>query len=1086
MRRFVRFSFVLVAISLTCVTSLLAGIDARMLRQPDVSKDQIAFVYAGDIWLVSKTGGQAHRLSTPPGEEQFPRFSPDGQWLAYTGNYDGNSDVYVVSTRGGVPTRLTFHPMPDRVLDWYPEGNALLFASGRASGKQRFNQLYRISPRGGQARKLPLPYGEFGAIADDGKRLAYTTVTRDFRTWKRYRGGTAPKIWIFDLDSKTSATIPNDGSNDSLPMWHGDTVYFHSDRGSNKRANIWAYDTSDGSVRQITRFRDFDVRFPAIGPSDLVFENGGRLYVMDLASEKVSEVQVEVRTDRATLKPRTENLSSFVRTADISPSGKRAVVEARGELFSVPAEHGPVLNLTHRSGSAERHPAWSPDGKSIAFFSDRDGEYELYLQSADGRGEAEQVTHLGRGYRYAPMWSPDSEKLVWIDQAMKIHMYDHDSKKVTEIDHGVTMFHGALNNFTVSWSSDSRWLAYDNDVGSRTRALFVYDTDNKKRHQLTSGFYRDTQPTFDPDGKYLYYRSNRSMTPLYSDFDNSFIYANSTRLMAAPLRHDVPSPLAPRNDEEEVKDEDEDEGKDDEDEDKADEEEEEVTVEIDLDGFERRAIVLPPEAGNYGNLAAVSGKLLYLKRGRTGAGPQPGGTITYYDLEEREEASIFSPSGGFSVSADGKKLLVASADELGIMDLAKDQKLDKPLDFSKLEMQLDPIAEWKQIFNDAWRIERDYFYDPGMHGVNWNEMRRRYGKLIGDAVTRWDVNFVIGELIGELSASHSYRGGGATETPRSKSVGLLGADFAVEDGAFRIKRILDGAEWDAEVRSPLRLAGADIEVGDYILAVNGLPLDIDKEIYASFQGLGGQTVELTVSDSADGADPRHVLIDTVSDDTRLRNLAWIESNRRRVEEATGGRVGYLYVPDTGIGGQNELVRMFQGQWDKDALIIDERFNSGGQIPDRFIELLNRPLYNWWGVRDGDDWQWPPVSAVGPKVMLVNEWSGSGGDAFPFYFRKAGLGPLIGTRTWGGLIGISGAPSLIDNGVVTSPTFGIYSTEGEWIIENHGVDPDIEVIDDPALMWDGDDPQLERAIEEILALLRKNPPSVPGKPAYPKR
>jgi len=1087
------------------------SVDARMFRYPAVSVKDIAFVYAGDIWVVPKSGGTAIRLSSPRGEEMFPRFSPDGASLAFTGNYDGNQDIYVVPTGGGLPRRVTYHGAPDRVLGWYPDGKQILFATSRTSEKDRFNKLYRIGAEGGLAEPLPIPYGEFGAISPDGKMLAFTTISVDFRTWKRYRGGMNPDIWLFDLEKLTAKNITKNDADDSQPMWHGQTLYFLSDRDEHKRWNLWACDVKKEKFRQVTSFKDYDVRFPGIGPDDIVFENGGRLYVLDLATEKSHPVDIKVVTDRATLKPRAENVSTLIQNANISPTGKRAIFEARGDIFSVPAEHGIVRNLTRSSGVAERYPAWSPDGKLIAYWSDRSGEYELTIRSADGTGAETNLTKLGPGYRYQPQWSPDSKKIAFIDKAMKLQVHDLETKQTSEIDRQLWLYHGGLSGLTVGWSADSRWLAYEKDLETRQSAIALYDFKEKTLTQVTSGFYNDEGPVFDPDGKYLYYRSGRSFEPIYSDLDNSWVYPNSQQLVAVPLRKDVPSPLAPRNDEEpkekdkkddKKKDDDKDakkadeaEKKDDpkgdekkEDEKKSDKAKDErpKPVEIDLADFEERAVLLPPKAGNYANLAAISGKLLYRRLPRAGAGDEKS-AIIFFDLEKREEKTVVDDAGSFDLSADRKKLLVRKGSGYYIIEPKENQKLDKALSTSGFEVTVDPVAEWKQIFTDAWRIERDLFYDPGLHGVDWNAMRERYGKLLGDAVTRWDVNYIIGELIGELNASHTYRSGGDTEASPTRGVGYLGCDFALENGAFRIKKIVEAAPWDAEARSPLRQPGVtNAHQGDYLLAVNGEPLDTSLEPYAAFQGLADKPVMLTVNSKPTPDGAREQLVQTLSSEARLRHLAWINANRERVDKATDGKVGYVYVPDTGRGGQNELVRQFRAQFTRPGLIIDERFNSGGQIPDRFVEMLGRKTVNYWGVRDGKDWPWPPTAHDGAMAMLVNGWSGSGGDCFPYYFKKAGLGPLIGTRTWGGLIGITGAPPLVDGGSVTAPTFGIYDTNGEWIIEGYGVDADIEVVDDPGLMAKGGDPQLERAIVEVLKALKKNPPVEVKKPKYPRR
>jgi tricorn protease len=1097
-----------------------ARLDARMMRQPAVSATQIAFVYAGDIWVVDKGGGVAVRLSSPKGEESFPRFSPDGSLLAFSGDYDGNEDIYVMPVSGGLPRRITHHGAPDRMLNWYPDGKSILYATSMTSPKNRFNQLYRVSAQGGLPEKLPVPYGEFGAISPDGKTLAYVPISVDFRTWKRYRGGMNPDIWLFDLQALTARNLTRSPAADSVPMWHGDgTLYFLSDRDDNKRFNIWACDLKHDRFRQVTFFKEFDVHFPSIGPNDIVFENAGRLYLLDLQTEKAHEVEIRVVTDRATLKPRYENVSGYIQDATVSPSGKRALFAARGDIFSAPAEHGVVRNLTRTPGIDERYPAWSPDGKWIACFSDRTGEYELTVLSAEigvGTNQVgeQTVSKFGPGFRYAPQWSPDSKKIAFIDNAMRINLFDFMAKTNLVIGRQLWTYHDELQRFALAWSADSRWIAWAQDLDNRNSAIALYDCKSNQMHQVTSGFYNDETPVFDPDGKYLFFRTGRTFSPSYSGLDPTWIYANLEVLAAVPLRKGVVSPLAPRNDEEGEKDKDkkEESKKDDEKkpaekpaadkdkkredaketaskEDKKDEkkkEEKSKPVEIDLAGFEERVVVLPPKPGRFGSLAAVSGKLLFQRRPRIGSGDEKK-PVVYYDLEKREDKTVIDDADGFELSANREKLLLLKGADYAIVEPKEGQKLDKKINTGGFEAQIDPVAEWRQIFNDAWRLERDYFYDPGMHGVNWAEMRQRYGKLLEDAVTRWDVNYVIGEMIGELNSSHTYRSGGDVEKGKALGVGYLGCDFSLENGAYRIKHIVKAADWDAEVRSPLLQPGlTNVHEGDYLLAVNGEPLDVKEDPWAAFQGLADKPVFLTVNDKPVMTGAREVLVQTLGSEERLRNLAWIEDNRKRVEKLSGGQLGYVYVPDTGINGQDELVRMWRAQITRPGLVIDERFNSGGQIPDRFIELLDRPPRNYWAVRDGKDWTTPFVSHFGPKAMLVNGWSGSGGDCFPFYFKQSGLGPLIGMRTWGGLIGITGSPPLMDGGGVTVPAFAIYSTNGQWIIEGHGVDPDIEVVDDPGAMARGGDPQLERAVAELMKTLRKHPPHEVKRPPYPKR
>ena len=1103
MRQIARLVLVLTALTLAAPAS--AQISARMLRFPDVSATNIAFVYAGDIWVVPKTGGLATRLSSPRGEELLPRFSPDGTHIAFTGDYDGNPDVYVVPTAGGMPVRLTHHPAPDRMVDWYPDGSAVLYASTMESGSRRFNQLWRVAAEGGMPEKLPLPYGEFGAFSADGRLLAFQTVTRDFRTWKRYRGGTAPDIWVYDMTTGEARNVTHNDANDAQPMWHGRTLYFLSDRGPHMRANIWAMDVDTGNARQLTQFTDDDVHFPAIGPDDLVFEAGDRLWLMDLASEKAHEVKVDVVTDRSTLRPRVEKVADLMQAGDISPSGKRAVVQARGDLFSLPAEHGPVLDLTRTSGVAERYPSWSPDGKTLAYMSDRSGEYQLVLRPADGSGEERTVTSLGPGYRYRPIWSPDSKRIVFIDQTQTLRLVDVATGAVTELDRLHGWLHSALEGFHPSWSPDGRWLAYDTAVDNLQSVIVLYDTQKGERHQVTSGTFNDRQPSFDPDGKYLYYLSSRSFDPTYADTDATWIYANTTQLVAVPLRADVASPLAPRNDVEgaedtnakdtnaKAKDADAKSGKTSKKGDtKAKDEaakngakEPPKPVGIDLDGFESRVVVLPPDAGNLEQPAAVEGKVLYLRHPRTGAGEGPT-SLVWYDLEEREEKTVIGDLDGYAVSADGQKILVLAHKKLAIVSVAPEQKLDKPLRTDEMEMTVEPQAEWRQIFADVWRYYRDFFYDPHMHGVDWQAMRVHYGRMLDDAVTRWDVNYVIGELIGELNSSHTYRFGGDVQEGPKRGVGLLGADYELADGAFRIARILDPGTWDVEARSPLAEPDVNVKAGDYLLAVNGVPLDPKSDPWAAFEGLAGETVTLTVNGrpTLDGA--RQVLVKTLPSEVHLRYLDWVEGMRRKVDAASGGKVGYIHVPDTGTEGQTELVKQFRAQAMKPGLIVDERFNSGGQYGDRFIELLSRRRTAYASLRFDNSLHLSVLSRTGPMVMLANEWAGSGGDIFPYLFSEAGLGPVIGTRTWGGLIGIEGANELIDGGGVTVPQLALYGPDGHWLLEGHGFDPDIEVINNPGEMRDGRDPQLERAVAETLSRLKQHPPVEVPSPPYEDR
>ena len=961
---------------LAAMPVLHARADARMFRYPDVSATRIAFVYAGDIWTVPRAGGAATRVSSPLGEEMFPRFSPDGSQIAYSANYDGNLDVYLVPVDGGEPRRLTHHPMDDRVIGWHPDGKRVLFASTRESGRQRFNQFYLVNAGGGLPEKLPVPYGEFGAFSRDGRQFVYMPQSQDFRTWKRYRGGWSPDLWMFDLETFASRNLTNNPANDAQPMWRGNSVYFVSDRGRVPRNNIWALDTTNGRTRQVTTLTSYDITFPSIGGDAIVFQAGGRLHVLDLGTEKVTEVPVSVTTDAQTIRPTTAKAEALIGSASVSPTGQRAVFEARGDLISVPAEFGAVMNLSRSSGVAERYPRWSPDGKTIAYWSDRTGEYELTLRPADGSGAERKITTLGPGFRYAPQWSPDSRKVAFADQTMRVRIVDIETGKLTEVDQNPQwMGHGQIEAWRFAWSADSRWIAYPRSFAAYGgTAIYVIDTTTGTRSQVTSGYVNDDQPVFDPEGKFLYYASDRVFAPVYSSFDTSWTYANPTRIVALPLRKNVKSPMAARHNAEPPaatpastpaptptpapatgaatpgtgsapapKPP--------------------VPVTIEFDGIESRAVVLPPVAGNYADLQAIAGKVVYRRLPRSGSAPTPSpvSPVLAWDLTERVEQTILDDADRFVVTADGKKALVLHEAKFAILDVKPAQKFGKTLTTADIEVPVDPRAEWKQMFLDAFRFQRDFFYDPNMHGVDWAEMRDHYLALVADAVTRWDLNFALGEFIGELDASHTYRSGGALENAPQKPVGMLGVDWEAADGAYRIKRIVRGGPWDVDVRSPLDEPGVDVSAGDFVLAVNGVPMTTSADPWAAFQGLAGKTVVLSVNKTASAEGARSVIVTCLGDETELRFRDWIETRRRQVDEATNGRIGYIYVQSTGVDAQNELMRQFMAQYQKDGLIIDERFNSGGQIPDRFIELLNRPMLAFFGVRDGSSWRgrpWP--------------------------------------------------------------------------------------------------------------------------------
>lgn len=1091
--------------------------DARMLRFPDVSRDKIVFSYAGDLWMVPKEGGTARRLSSPKGSEMFPRFSPDGTRIAFSGNYDGNTDVYIVGAEGGSPTRLTHHPDSDMVVEWYPDGQHVLYRSRMASSSGRFNRFFKQSIEGGLPKTLPLPYGELASFSPDGSRIAFQFISREMRNWKRYRGGMASDLWLYDFLNNSSEQLTDFTGTDAVPMWHEDTIYFLSDRDEKAKLNIWAYELRTKQFKQVTRFTEYDVKWPSLGPGAIVFENGGRLHILDLATEEATALDISVPDDLPQIRTELKNVSGRIQSFSLSPTGKRALFEARGEIFTVPAKHGSVRDLTNTSGVAERDPAWSPDGKHIVYLSDETGEYELTLRSSDGKGEPKQLTEGGSAFRTHPVWSPDSNQIAFGDKTGSLYIADVNSGDVTFIDKDEWT---TLSSYT--FSPDSRWLTYAKNGANRHGNVMIYDTNDSTVRQVTSDFYNDSRPVFDVKGKYLFFRSNRAFSPLYGDLDDTWIYPNTTQLYAVTLKAEAPSPLAPRSDEEEIEDEADDsadEGeaeeekieslaaadpsdpneasdaenadeKKDKDKDKKKQEGPEP-VEIDFDGFEQRVVKLPIRAGNFGALASVEGKLLFLRRAPAGARKpgEPSGTLLYYDLKEREEKTVLDGIDSFVLSAKGKKILYKSRSTYGIIDVGENKKVgDGKVASGDLKAWINPRREWQQIFNEAWRIQRDFFYDPSMHGVDWDAMKQRYGALLPYVVDRGDLNYVIGEMIAEMNASHAYVRGGDIEGPDRLNVGLLGCDFELDEdnSLYRISKIYEAGKWDAQPRSPLKAPGLDVKEGDYLLAVNDRPLDTSEDPWAAFQGLASQVVTLSIGHTPDTNDANDILVKPMSSESRLRNLAWVEANRRKVAEATEGRVGYIYVPNTGTHGQNELVRQFTPQWNKEALIIDERFNGGGQYSDRFIELLNRPTLGYVSRRDHRDSRVPQVANPGPKVMLINQWAGSGGDLFPYLFRKTGLGPLVGKRTWGGVIGIFGNPGFIDGGSMTSPNAGCWFPESGYDVEGHGVDPDYDVENAPHEMAAGRDPQLETAIAVILKLLEKEPQGPPQRPAYPNR
>jgi len=1070
-------------------------VSARLMRYADVSDTQIVFVYGGDIWLMPKDGGTAHQLTHSLGEESWPRFSPDGKEIAFSASYNGNMDLFVMPVGGGVPTRVSYNSFDDRMVEWHPDGKRLLFASKRESGRQSYSQFYLVDKAGGMPEKLAVPYGELASFSSDGSSLAYITKITENYPFKRYRGGLSSDILLFDLQGKQAENITNSHAIEGKPAWVGDQLFYLSDAGENMRLNVWLYDMEEKKGKQLTFLEDFDISSLSASNSELIFEAGGSLYLMDAISKKYDAVEINVLSDLSLEMPRSVKVGENIRNMSASPEGKRVLFEARGEIFNVPVKEGYVLNLTHSSGAFDMLPAWSPDGKSVAYWSDRSGEYELYMQDPGMQKDPVQLTSRGKGFGYQPYWSPDSKHIAFIDETNDISIIDVESKSIVVAgNYRWNLGHGSRFGYTINWSPDSKWITFNEGMDNSHSAIFLYNMENQQKLQVTGGFYDDAGPVFSTDGKYLFFLTDRSMQPAYSDMgDGTWIYPNATQVAAMALTSEVPSLLAAKNDALKKEDEKEDneaevegdkkkKGKEKDGEDKEESGEKEVEVKIEVEGLESRVELLPPKAGNLSGLAPFEGKLVFLRSPNTGSGSREA-SLVYYDMEEREEKSIMSGVEHAKLTADGKMILVRAGGKYGVIKAEEDQKVEKPVPTGDLAMELLPKEEWRQIFNDSWRRYRDFFYDPQMHGVDWDAMRVQYGALVEDARSRWDLSFIGSNLLAELSAGHTYTFGDGPDQVKRISTGFLGIDWEQTDKAYRIQRIVKPAVWDTEVRSPFDKPGTKIKVGDYIHAVNGIPLDPSRDPYAAFEGLAGKTISLSTSSSGNSQDAIQTVIKCLSqgEEVNLRYLEWIETNRLRVDELSEGKLGYIYMSNTSTRGTLELVRMFYGQLDKDGFIIDERFNGGGSLADRFLELLQRPVVYNLHWRHGKDHTHPIKTNTGPMGMLINGWAGSGGDGLPWAFQELKAGPIVGERTLGILVGPATGHQLIDGGGITVPGARLYDNDGHWFWEGEGVAPDVEVWDDPNILIQGRDPQVERVVREVLNLLDTQSPEMTPAP-----
>ena len=1060
--------------------------EARLMRFPDINKNLIAFVYAGDIWTVDSNGGEARRLTSHPGMELFPKISPDGKWIAFSGEYSGSRQIFVMPATGGTPKQLTYYNsvglMPPRggfddvPLDWTSDSKNILFRANRTPFGDRNGKYFMISIDGGLEKPLPIVNGGFAALSPDNKKICFTPVDREFRTWKRYKGGRASDLWVYDLEKNTSEQITDFKGTDQLPVWFGNNIYFASDR--DLKLNIYQYDTATKDLKQLTKHADFDCMWPSGDNGQMVYENGGFLYKLDLQTGKEEKVTVNIHFDNPNTIPYYKNVKDNIQAFEISPTGKRALISTRGDIFSVPAENGPTYNLTNTQGIREIYPRWSPDGKYISYYSDASGEYEIYLLENKKGAVPRQLTSGSSAWKYDGEWSPDSKYLLYFDRTLQLKLLDVQSGKTTIVTHADR---DEIHSY--SFSSDSKWITYDKEGANGLGAVWVYNIDKAENKQLTDDRFNDGSPVFSVDGKYIYFISDRDFNLDFSSFEFDYLYNKSSRIYAVALCADCPKLFKDKNDIEPVKEAEKpaEELK----KDKKSKVEEKPavalpkTIQIDFDGINSRITAFPLKSGEYRNLAAVDGGILYIS----------DGSLHKYSIDDKKDEEVMDGVSQAVVSAEGKMMIYRSGRDLGIAKIAPGQKSGAgKLNLDDVTMKIDPRKEWNQIYADGWRIFRDFFYVNNMHGVDWKGIKERYSPLVQYVSHRADLDYILGEIISETNTGHSYVDWGDFEKVKRVDTGLLGAELVADQasGKYRIAKIYDGENWNETRRSPLTEQGVNVKAGDYLLSINGTPVNLSMNPYELLENTIGKTVEITVNSIPDMAGSRTSTIKPIGSELELLNLTWVNERRAMVDKLSGGKIGYIYVPNTSADGNRELFRGMYAYSEKEALIIDDRYNGGGFIPDVMTGLLERKTLSYWQRNGLSPMKTPGIAHNGPKVMLTNGYSSSGGDAFPYYFRKKGLGALIGTRTWGGLVGMSGNAGLVDGGYIAVPRFGIFDENEQWIIEGTGVTPDIEVVDRPEQLAKGIDPCIEKAVEVLLKQLQERPVKKVNAPAPPDR
>ncbi|MES2371909.1 MAG: PDZ domain-containing protein [Bacteroidota bacterium] len=1081
MRKHLLFSLLRMAVLLLLVCNAVSAqstTDTRLLWQPAISKDMIAFIYAEDLWVANRDGSYPRRITVSEGSESNPVFSPDGSLIAFTGQYDGNTDVFVVPVTGGVPKRLTWHPGADLVRDFSPDGRKILFASGRNSFTTRYTQLFTVDIATRAEQQLPVPNAFWASYSPDGNSIAYTTIADAFGQWKNYRGGSMSRIWLYNTktNSVTEIPKPKGGSNDSKPVWKGNKVFFRSDR--NGEFNLYSYDPSGKTVTQLSKFNDFPISSLEGTSDQLIFSQAGYLHVYNVANNNISKLKIGIAADLLDQRSRYVKGDQHIRNGNISPSGTRLVLDYRGDIITIPAQKGDALNITNTPGVHEKDPEWSPDGRSIAYFSDASGEYELHIANQDGSGQPKIIKPGGTGFYTGIHWSPDSKKLAFVDNGRRLYVTELASGKTTKIAEDAIFFPGAFRDLFGSWSSDANYIAYTVLTETNFQRAWAYSLSENRSFPITDGLSNVTEPVFDPSGKYLYLLASTDAGPVVNWFDQSNNDMESTSsIYLVTLQKQVQSPFAKENETEEIKDTSSAKPAV-----KADSNR--TKLKIDWDGIQNRIVPMPVTPGRYRSLqVAKEGELFYLSAAPHAATPT---MLVNYSLKKRKEEPIL-PADGYSIAAKGDKMVFVSRGKWGVVATGQKPGPDAMVNTSLLQVKTSPKEEWKNIFNEAWRVNRDYFYDPGMHGVDWAAMKKKYEVLLPDVASTNDLYRIMQWMFSELSVGHHrFSATGDRRTnPDVIPGGLLGADYETVGNRYRIKKIYGGLNWSPDLRSPLTEPGVTVQEGDVILAVNGNEVTTNENFYSYFENTAGKITSLTVASSADGSNKRTVKVVPIANEAALRNRDWVEGNVRKVNEATQGQVAYVYVPNTGGGGHEYFKRYFFPQADKAGIIVDERFNGGGQLADYYIDILKRPVQSYWRYRYGKDQKAPNASIQGPKVMLIDETAGSGGDYLPYLFRQAKLGTLVGKTTWGGLVGILGFPEFIDGGVVTAPNLAFFDEKG-FGIENVGTPPDVEVEQWPAQVISGHDPQLEKAIQIIMDELKSNPSKKAPAPKAPVR